>query len=246
MKSRTQNQCKSGIIAKCIRIVALCATTLVVAVVFIATPNPIGQFVTRAAIYVYGKVVVTPKLTWCECSLEYPGKQAPLNFLQKSLGHPFLAEYEYKIRFGTGKEAVECWLPVNTGGRTLMHAYWYPADARFGPCIRLQDQGRNRDCLVSLQEKKTYLILRDNARICAGEISESNPGWGSAGGAPPCFLAVGRNNAFDIAETSVAKEPGQYIGSIDGRSSPLRFVPASGGVSPTSSECGIRNSEISP
>ena len=68
------------------------------------------------------------KRPWTECSVPHPGSTPPLTFMQKSV-HPFLAEYEYKVRFGIGTNAAERWLPLNCGGRTLINAYLYPADA---------------------------------------------------------------------------------------------------------------------
>ncbi|MGI5869082.1 MAG: hypothetical protein ACOX9C_06545 [Kiritimatiellia bacterium] len=113
------------------------------------------------------------KQPWMECGIPHPSGTPEIVFMQKSI-HPFLAEYEYKLRFGSGTNAVERWLPLNCGGRTRMNAYWYPSDGAFGSALRLQDHWG--EYLVRIQEQKTYLILRYKGRIYAGEITESSPG----------------------------------------------------------------------
>jgi len=166
---------------------------------------------------------------WMECGVPHPGGTPAVTFLQRSI-HPFLAEYEYKIRFGTGTNSLERWLPLNSGGRTRMNAYWYPSDPKSGPTIRLQD--RWGEYLVRMQEQKTYMILRYKDRVFAGEITESNPGSliGEtllAGGELGVDVSVGDNQAMDVTTTTVGQGPGQYFGRIDGESSTLRFVPVS-------------------
>jgi hypothetical protein len=166
---------------------------------------------------------------WIECSVPHPGGTPALTFMEKSI-HPFLAEYEYRVRFGTGSDAVERWLPLNCGGRTRMNAYWYEPSEQSGPCIRLQDHWG--EYLLRLDEQKTYLILRYEGHVLAGEISESSPGYsvsqrGAADGEPEIHASVGGNEAVDITDTAVGRGPGRYFGRIDGQSHPIRFIPAS-------------------
>ena len=166
---------------------------------------------------------------WTECCVPHPGDIPALMFMQKSI-HPFLAEYEYKVRFGDETNPIERWLPLNCGGRTRMNAYWYPADEMNGPCIRLQDHWG--EYLLRLKEAKTYLILRYKGRILAGEISESSPASSMgardhAGGKAEIYASVGDNTAIDITDTVVGRESGRYFGRIDGREYPVRFIPVS-------------------
>lgn len=111
-----------------------------------------------------------------------------------------------------------------------MNAYWYPADRTFGSCIRLQDHWG--EYVLSLQEKKTYLLRKFEGRVYAGEISESRTGSGaswssSASGKRDIQVFVGGNVAADITETEIGSTAGQYFGLVDGQRWPLRFVTVS-------------------
>ena len=121
-------------------------------------------------------------------------------------------------------------LPVNTGGRTRINAYWYPSDPTLGPCILLQDN-RHGEYLLRLQERKTYLIIRYRGRVFAGEIYDKSIGSScreakSSDGENEISVSVGDRPAMDITDTAVGKEPGSYFGRIDEERFPLRFLPA--------------------
>ena len=56
-------------------------------------------------------------------SFELPPEQdVELAFEERPI-HPFQAEYEYRLRFGKGDDAVYRYLRVNTGGRTAFNVY---------------------------------------------------------------------------------------------------------------------------
>jgi len=202
-----------------------CGTCLVLA----ACAGFGGFFLLRHAFIASMEDFDESKQPWTECALPHPGVSSPLTFMQKSI-HPFLAEYEYKIRFGTGTTTVERWLPLNCGGRTRMNAYWYPSYDVFGPAIRLQDHWG--EYLVRVQDQKTYRLLRYKGQVFAGEITESSPGTSMGeshpvDGEPEIHASVGDNKAEDVTDTNVGRESGEYFGRIDGQDYPVRFVPAS-------------------
>ncbi len=166
------------------------------------------------------------KQPWVSCAIAHPGGNPPIAFLQRRI-HPFLAEYEYKLRTGEGTIAVERVLPVNVGGRTKMNAYWYPSTDGFGPCIRLQDHWGQY--LLRLDDLKTYRLLRYRDRTYIGEITDSSASYsmglrGQVGGEP--FVRVGDNEALDVTDRAIALGPGEYLGRIDGSKYRLRFVTA--------------------
>lgn len=169
------------------------------------------------------------KQPWIECEVSHPGNDASITFLQRTI-HPFLAEYEYKVRFGVGQDAVERWLPLNCGGRTVMNVYWYPVSNGSGACIRLQNHWG--EYLLDLAKKKTYRILRYKGRVFAGEIGDGGSDYSmgtstSAGRKSEIRVFVGKNSAADITHTLMGSRQGDYFGRIDGRDAPLRFVKKS-------------------
>lgn len=166
---------------------------------------------------------------WTTCRLPHPGETPALTFMQKSF-HPFLAEYDYRIRIGTGSSSVERWLPTNCGGRTRMNAYWYPEEDGFGPCIRLQDHWG--EYLLRFDDWKTYRMINYKNQIFIEEITDGSEGYSMdehtlPDGEQVLDLSVGNNRAIDITNRPVAQGTGKYFGRIDGTRHPLRFVTAS-------------------
>jgi hypothetical protein len=205
-----------------------CSTCLVLAICAGITSLFVLRHIGRAFM-ASGENIDETKQSWTECAVPHPGGAPALTFMQRSI-HPFLAEYEYKLRFGTGTNAVERWLRLNCGGRTRMNAYWYPSEVTLGPTIRLQDHWR--EYLLRMQEQKTYLILRYKGRVFAGEITVRSPGASIAethppGGESEIHVSVGDSQAEDITDTNVGRCSGEYFGRIDGQRYPVRFVPVS-------------------
>jgi len=77
---------------------------------------------------------------WVECLIRLPDGSGQVVFMRRH-AHPFLAEYDRKIRFETDslKNVVQP-LPMNTGGRTRINVYWYPESDSNGAFIRLRDR----------------------------------------------------------------------------------------------------------
>lgn len=157
-----------------------------------------------------------------ECAIAHPG-QAPDLFIKVKPIHPLFAEYEFKLRMGSAAAAVERWLPMQSGGRSERELFWYPNEPAFGPCIRVH--GGAYDCLVSLSQRKTFMLVGYEGRVFAGEITQSDPGWGAVGGTPPYYVAIGSHDAVDITESMVAKEPGLRFGKLNIRYSLVEFIP---------------------
>ena len=71
-------------------------------------------------------------------------------FEQRS-SHPFLAEYDYRIRLGKGRDKAYFWLWPNTGGRTFVNVYRVADDK-----LLLKD--KNAAYLVDITRKQVYLV----------------------------------------------------------------------------------------
>ncbi len=79
---------------------------------------------------------------WVECPIEIPDETGRVVFLRRH-SHPFLAEYDRKIRYEMGDRAVTKDLPPNTGGKTRINVYYYPAGDGQGPFVRFRDRAGN-------------------------------------------------------------------------------------------------------
>ncbi len=79
---------------------------------------------------------------WVECPLVLPDKSYRIVFFRRHI-HPFLAEYDRKIRCEIDNNVIVKPLPTNTGGRTKINIYYYAAANGLGPFIRLRDQYGN-------------------------------------------------------------------------------------------------------
>lgn len=76
---------------------------------------------------------------WVQCAIELPDGSGQVVFMRRN-AHPFLAEYDRRIRletlsFGNVVRA----LPMNVGGRTKINVYWYPEYDSNGPFLSLKD-----------------------------------------------------------------------------------------------------------
>ena len=71
-------------------------------------------------------------------------------FEQRS-SHPFLAEYDYRIRLGKGRDKAYFWLWPNTGGRTFVNVYRVADDK-----LLLKDKAAAY--VVDVTRKQVYLV----------------------------------------------------------------------------------------
>ena len=79
---------------------------------------------------------------WTECPLALPDKSCRIVFLRRHR-HPFLAEYDRKIRCEVADRVTVKSLPTNSGGKTKINVYYYAAHKDLGPFIRLRDRYGN-------------------------------------------------------------------------------------------------------
>jgi hypothetical protein len=80
------------------------------------------------------------KQPWQEYAIELPDGSGRIIFMRRHT-HPFLAEYDRKIRFETKTlQGVIKPLRRNTGGKTKINVYYYERKNGEGPYLKLQDQ----------------------------------------------------------------------------------------------------------
>lgn len=161
---------------------------------------------------------------WEECPVPHPALMPAITFRQRGI-HPFLAEFEYRVRFDDGTNVIDGRLPINVGGRTKMNAYWYPQEEAFPAAIRLQDHWG--EYVVRPAEMKTYSLLRRKGRLYIGEVQDENSGYSiSEREGAPLEVTLNGSEALDVTDSPLGSGSGSYIGRIDGTTVPLRFVPA--------------------
>ena len=88
--------------------------------------------------------------------------EPPLAFEARSI-HPFLAEYDYRVRFGNGGEAPTAPLMTNTGGRIYFNIYRL-RDGRF------YFTDKNYDYLVDPASEKVFYLDALEGRIHAAPL----------------------------------------------------------------------------
>lgn len=165
---------------------------------------------------------------WEECSVELPNGSGRFVFLRQHI-HPFLAEYDRKIRFETEHGATNtAWLRTNVGGRTKVNVYWYPADQEEGPFVRLQDHWGEH--ILDFRRSVTRLVSRMQGAAYIGDMAgpDTGSGWQRRIGAEreETEFLVGTTKNEKVTGL-LASGSGLYVGRIDGSQGPLRFVPAS-------------------
>lgn len=166
---------------------------------------------------------------WIECTIPLPEEDGTLSFLRRHI-HPFMAEYSRKVRIGIPDDKpVCCPLPINVGGRTLINVYWIDEKDSFGPLVLLRDHWG--ESLVDLATRETLRLVRVGAdRVFAGHIDNERAGVGWTGTSDDAVddlrVHVGQNIATDITRFSIYDRL-QYLGRLDGRFGPLRFISAS-------------------
>ena len=97
---------------------------------------------------------------------DYPFCSEPPLVFEESAIHPFLAEYDYRIRFGNGGDAPTAPLMTNTGGRTYFNIYRL-RDRRF----YLTD--KDFDYLVDPASQKVSYLSALEGRVYAAPL----PNW---------------------------------------------------------------------
>lgn len=127
---------------------------------------------------------------WVECVIKLPDGSGQVAFMRRH-AHPFLAEYDRKIRFET-----ECFrnvvqpLPTNTGGRTKINVHWYPESDAKGPFLRLRDHcgvyylNLQRGVVMSLQDQEFRDVFPYTTSQYLGRLD------GTKG--PLCFIPADR------------------------------------------------------
>jgi len=165
---------------------------------------------------------------WIACSVPLPDGHAPLVFLRRHI-HPFLAEYDRKVTLTAedGREVVR-WLPTNPGGDTMVNLYWYQRADGEGPLLRLQDHWGVY--AVDLQRETVSLVRERNGVAYVGEIpagSKGNisSGWFKEDGGDEWTFTVAGNEGAR-ATGPLAHGKGRYIGRLDSRDGPPRFMSA--------------------
>ena len=92
---------------------------------------------------------------WVECAFDVPDSAVRVVFLRQH-AHPFLAEYDRKIRLESpGKDPVTLDLPPNTGGQTMINVYRHTCLAEDGTELHaLRLKGRHVNAIVDLREPR--------------------------------------------------------------------------------------------
>jgi len=159
--------------------------------------------------------LVARSYTFTGIEIDCPDRSGHIVFLRKCT-HPFLAEYDRKIRFETNTiKGVTKPLPINCGGRTKINVYWYKAQDGNETYLRLQDHWG--EYMIDLERGLTQNILRIDGRVFVGDISDDTViglGWEKTDGKLTKMYA-GESEAKEITGEPHSL-PGKYIGRIDG------------------------------
>ncbi len=180
---------------------------------------PLGE-----AIKPYIKKAYRSLPTGISCTIPIPPEHGTMVFVRHGI-HPSLTPYEYKLKITKGSIAVERPLPSNRRSRTLVNAYWYPANGQGGPWVRLQD--REGEYLLNMKDQKVSRILRYKGHVFAGELSSGQDGIAVVESGDKILISVGRREAYEITGTPVGDSSGEYIGRIEGNYFRLRFFTPS-------------------
>ena len=139
-----------------------------------AAPGSCGDWISAVAVYLFYGFVFTIVIRILIGAIfmrgDYRGKwrdypfcsDPPLVFGECSI-HPFLAEYDYRMRFGNGGEAPTVPLMTNTGGRTYFNIYRL-RDGRF------YFTDKTFDYLVDPASEKVFYLDAFEGRIYAAPL----------------------------------------------------------------------------
>jgi len=155
------------------------------------------------------------------CTIPIPPEYGTLTFLRHGI-HPSLSAYEYKLKFTKAFTTIERSLPSDSQSLTLFNTYWYPANPRGGPWVRLQHQ--EGEYLVDMKQQKVSRVLRYKDRVFAGELSGGQEGFAIVESGGRILISAGRRDAYEVTGPSIGDSPGTYIGRIEENYYRLRFI----------------------
>ena len=168
------------------------------------------------------------KLPWEECRLPLPDDSVAVFYLQRP-AHGIAALVERQVRLERhGEPPITRWIPPSMSGKTDVNVYWYASAGASGPLLKLEH--RWGACLLDLPRRTVSAIGRRAGVTHLVEIPDSDDGpveplwvrgeapgeWRFSAGA-----TVGRHLVAWPPESG-----GTYLGRIDCKALPLRFVPA--------------------
>lgn len=161
-------------------------------------------------------------LFWESYKFTIPETQSQLVFHYRAI-HPFLTEYERKVQIiSNDRKSPQYWLATNTGG--FHHLNLYIAEIENEKWVRIKDEFS--ECVINLKTLQAYSVERIFGKIFVGSPDERE-NW----------AYTWENNDTNTVKVApdgekVICDPkfdnlGKFIGALDARTSPLRFVPAS-------------------
>jgi hypothetical protein len=116
------------------------------------------------------------KQPWVECAIPLPGDLGRIVFMRRHI-HPFLAEYDRKIRFETRSFSnMVKPLGLNCGGRTKINVYLYPAGNDKGPFVGLRDHlgayylDLQRGVVISIEDEEFASVFPYTAEQYLGRL----------------------------------------------------------------------------
>lgn len=173
-----------------------------------------------------------PRLNpWNSYKIEIPDYDGKIIFYRKPI-HPFLAEYERKLKvtFPDGK-VERSLLPVNTGGSTLINLYWVEPTDKYQASLLMKDNWG--EYLIDFKEHHVLWIIKtDSERVFSGKIIDSWEGYCFWSSNDEVFCEINGKPAKEITHYKIHNRL-RYIGRIDGRYSPPRFI----GLDESGEEC---------
>lgn len=157
---------------------------------------------------------------WQSYQFKIPDTECQLIFYWKSL-HPFLAEYDRKVQLiCNNNKSPEYWLHTNTGGRHQLNLYIL--ETKQDVWLKILDEFS--ECVINIKTLQGYTVGRRFGKTFVAPPQKDGY-WGYAW---PGNKA--ENLEAFIGETKGIYDPrflpcGKYIGSLDGRSGSLKFIP---------------------
>ena len=138
------------------------------------------------------------------------GTKEKIAFESQSI-HPFLAEYNYRLRFVQEGKSHRQWLFINTGGRTHFNIYRL-ADGRF------LFQDREWDYLVDAEKMEVYRLAAADGRIYAALIpNEEIHSWGGPDKSKDKVIMEFGSHKGPAADVTGIFDNVQYCGCIKDR-----------------------------
>jgi hypothetical protein len=140
---------------------------------------------------------------WEEIAIPLPDDWGQVIFLRQS-AHPVMAEYNQKLRLElTGQPSQIVEMPMNVGGRTFTNVYWVAEGVDGHATLQLIDHWG------------MYVVDLEAPPATALWVTHFDGVWRLSGAA----------EETDALLEALADH--EYLGCLDGKEWPLRFVPAS-------------------